>query len=97
MKAKANSRKKTVRQPERNGTALQQQYEKVRKERNRLRKELAEVKEERDYYRKMVGTLMAKLHPVEFDEEEIRAYMARKDRGPSLEDILAEIEAQGPK
>jgi len=97
MKAKASSRKKTPRQAARNGTELQQQYEKVRKERNRLRKELAEVKKQRDAYSKAVGALMAKYEWGEFDEEEVLAHMARKERGPSIEDVLAEIEARGPK
>ena len=90
MKAKTNAPKKS-RQPERNGNELQQ-HEKVRKERNRLRKELAEVKEERDYFRKLVCALMNE--EIEFDKEEI---MSRLGQGPSLLEILAEIESQGTK
>ena len=94
MKDKGKSTKKKPQPPERNGQEWLQLHEKLRKERNRLRKELAEVKEERDYFRKLVGTLWAKYEPIEFDEEEVLAQMVRKDPGESIEDLLAEIEGQ---
>ncbi len=79
MKAKASSQKKKCATPERNGQEWQQLYDQVRKERNRLRKELTTAKEERDYFRKVVGTLMAKEFP-EFDEEEVLARNAPRGR-----------------
>jgi hypothetical protein len=93
MKGKGKSTKKKPQTPERNGQEWQQLYEKVRKERNRLRKELAEVKKEREAYRRSLGAAMAKLYPLEFDEEEVLAQMRRGD-GPSLADVIAELESQ---
>jgi predicted ribosome quality control (RQC) complex YloA/Tae2 family protein len=92
MKAKVSSAKKKQ-APERNGQEWQQLYEKMRKERNRLRKELAEVKKECDVYRRSLGALMAKLDPIEFDEEEVLAQM-RRGGGQSFAELIAEVEAE---
>jgi len=92
MKAKVSSAKKPQ-APERIGQEWLQLHEKLRKERNRLRKELAEVKEERDYFRKLVGTLMAERDPIEFDEEEVLAQM-RRGGGQSFAELIAEVEAE---
>jgi hypothetical protein len=90
-KAKVSPPKKKAQQPARNGRKWQRLYEETRKERNRLRKELAQVKKERDTYRKAVGTLMSQ-EPIEFTREEAFAQIGRK---PSLEDLISELEAQG--
>lgn len=93
MKGKANSEKKERPEPERNGQEWQRLHEEMRKERNRLRKELAAVKKERDDYRKALLAAMAQLDPIEFDEEEVLAQMRRGD-GPSLAELIAELESE---
>jgi len=98
MKRKVNSPKKSTRRAERNGSDWQQLYEKMRKERNRLRKELAEVKKKCEAYSNAVGALMAKYEWGEFDEEMEEAVLTQMARGgPSFADLLAEIKARGPR
>jgi hypothetical protein len=93
MKAKArvNSPKKKQQAPNRDGREWQRLYEEMRKERGRLRKELAAVKKERDAYLKAVYALMPK-EDIDFDKKEM---LSRLGQGTSPADLIAEIESQG--
>ncbi len=95
MKAKVSSAKKKRQEPERNGPEWQRLYEELRKERNRLRKELAAVKKERDDYRKAVGALMAQLDPIDDMDLDLETLRARAVGQPSLEELIAELESEG--
>ncbi len=80
---------------ERNGSAangkalLEKRCRTLVKERSRLRAEVAELREERDAYRKAVIALMAE--PVDFDKKELLA-QARNQQ--PFKEFLAELESE---
>jgi predicted transcriptional regulator len=86
MKTKAAPKKKAPVSVE----SLQKRCDGLKKERDRLRKELAKVSAESESYRRAAMHLMP-MEKIEFDEE---AALAQVGKGQPIEELIAELAAE---
>ena len=64
----------------------------LQKQQRRLRKEIKQLKAERDQYKKSLLAMMAKDTPTPFNKKELLALVGKQ---PPLRALIAELEAQG--